>query len=49
MVYHGTDKEFFVFDNSKSLKSIIEGGLYFTTDEENAKDYATRQGNNIYR
>lgn len=45
VVYHGTDKEFFVFDNSKSIKSIIEGGLYFTTDEENAKDYSTRQGN----
>ena len=43
--YHGTDAEFTVFDNSKSLKSIIEGGLYFTTDKNNAEAYASRQGN----
>lgn len=44
VVYHGTDKDFTIFDNSKSLKSIIEGGLYFTTDGENAAAYASRQG-----
>lgn len=43
--YHGTDADFTVFDNSKSLKSIIEGGLYFTTDRQNAEAYASRQGN----
>lgn len=44
VVYHGTDKDFTIFDNSKSLKSIIEGGLYFTTDKSNADNYASRQG-----
>lgn len=45
VVYHGTDVDFNVFDNSKSLRSIIEGGLYFTADKQNAEAYAGRQGN----
>lgn len=45
VMYHGTDVDFNVFDNSKSLRSIIEGGLYFTADKQNAEAYAGRQGN----
>ena len=45
VVYHGTDADFSVFDNSKSIMSIIEGGLYFTKSKKTAESYSTVRGN----
>jgi hypothetical protein len=41
-VYHGTDKEFQVFDKSKIGKNFLEskGGFFFTEKKSSAKNYA---------
>ena len=39
--YHGTDKEFNTFDNTKSMRGILEGGLYFTTNKQVGNSYGT--------
>lgn len=40
--YHGTPNEFDIFDNSKSLKGILEGGLYFTSNKQTGSAYGEK-------
>ncbi len=37
--YHGTKTDFDVFDNDKSMRGMVEGGLYFTTDKQIGLSY----------
>lgn len=45
ILYHGTDADFTVFDNSKGLTSIVEGGLYFTKNKQVAESFSKAKGN----
>ena len=40
--YHGTSNEFDIFDNIKSLKGILEGGLYFTSNKQTGSAYGEK-------
>ena len=40
--YHGTPNEFDIFDNSKALKGILEGGLYFTSNKQTGSAYGEK-------
>lgn len=45
ILYHGTDADFTVFDNSKGLTSIVEGGLYFTKNKQVAESFSKAKEN----